>query len=165
MSVQDKNNKLAKENNDLKMMITQKMQMQEEVMKKSIKAEYNQILSYKQMLKALDESISALEEALNQCKNIRQTILNNKRLLSDTTNIARKTTEGDKAEISSFSAYYKESAADENSVVENRKTSKKNKMKNDLISESDLNTMHEPNAQNSTKSKGIEKELFNKWGK
>ncbi|ELA42612.1 uncharacterized protein VICG_00364 [Vittaforma corneae ATCC 50505] len=165
MNMQDKNSKLAKENNDLKMIISQKMQMQEEIMKKSIKAEYNQILSYKQMLKTLDESITSIENALNQCKTIRQTILNNKRLLSDSTNIIRQANGESKTDISGCTVYHKENSMDGNNVVENRKVLKRNKTRNDFISESDLKTMNETNAHNPTKSKDIEKELFNKWGK
>lgn len=88
--MQDKNRKLAKENNQLKSLISQKTQLQEEILKKSIKSEYSQILTYKQMMESIECGIGALEDALQRCKEVKDSILRNKRMLSDTTNVNRK---------------------------------------------------------------------------
>lgn len=88
--MQDKNRKLAKENNQLKSLISQKTQLQEEILKKSIKSEYSQILTYKQMMESIECGIVALEDALQRCKEVKDSILRNKRMLSDTTNVNRK---------------------------------------------------------------------------
>lgn len=88
-SMDEKNRKLARENNDLKSLISKKIRLQEELMKKSIKEEYKQIVTYKQMLESMDNSIAALESAVAQCKSVREAVLKNRTLLSDTTNMTR----------------------------------------------------------------------------
>jgi hypothetical protein len=135
MSPRNKNEKLAKENNELKSIISQKMQIQEEIMKKSIKAEYNRILSYKEMIRTLDGSIEALEGSLEQCKKIRQSVLNNRSFLSDTTNIMKNGKEDQKCKAQ----------CDDELVIE-----PKNKIK-------EIN-----NECNNSWS--VENELFNRWG-
>lgn len=84
--MQDKNNKLAKENTILKTLISQKDQIQEEILKKSIKSEYNTIITYKEMMSALEQSIGILEQSVVQCKNIKMNIEKNRKILSDKTN-------------------------------------------------------------------------------
>lgn len=87
--MENKNNRLAKENNALKAMISQKDQAQEDILKRTVKAEYSQILSYKEMLKTIESSIQVLEQSVAECKKIQETMLKNRRILSDSTNLLK----------------------------------------------------------------------------
>jgi hypothetical protein len=87
--MENKNNRLIKENNALKAMISQKDQAQEDILKRTVKAEYSQILSYKEMLKTIESSIQVLEQSVSECKKIQETMLKNRRKLSDSTNLLK----------------------------------------------------------------------------
>lgn len=71
---------LARENSSLKAVISQKTRAQEEVLKKSIKAEYCQALVYREMLEAIEGSIHALQQSIEECKKIQLTLTKNRGL-------------------------------------------------------------------------------------
>lgn len=161
--MQDKNSKLAKENSALKAIISKKSLVQEEIMKKTIKAEYSQILSYKEMLKAIEQNIQNLEEALCSCKDIHKNILKNKRLLFDTTNLNREIGDGAKDPPVTSSAYFKEDSKDENY---NDKRNKAVLLRRDTQPGA-AGKSQEYSGEQKYKKAGkidIEKELFTKWG-
>lgn len=82
----NKNDELARQNNKLKIKLSEKDQQHEEILKKTIKSEYNTILSYKEMLSIIENSILVLEKSIQQCKNIRDTVVEHKSKLCDRTN-------------------------------------------------------------------------------
>lgn len=84
-SMQDKNSRLAKENSSLKAIISQKTQAQEEILKRSTKAGYCLALSYKEMLEGVERSIQALQQSLEECKEVQRNLVKNRKLLDTTT--------------------------------------------------------------------------------
>lgn len=146
MTIQNKNERLAKENNELKSIISQKIQMQERIMESSIKAEYKSILSYKQMIKTVDDSIDIIETVLDQCKRIRESIIKNRGILSDSTNSNRAVED---KEVDKFK--------------ENEKVGKNNKKRSNLFLELNNDILKEENKNNENR-KILEEELFNSWG-
>lgn len=111
--MQDKNSRLARENNSLKAVISQKTQAQEEILRKSIKAEYCRALSYKEMLEAVERSIQALQQSIEECKRVQQSLAKNKRLLVDTTNLLRSANGPNKSDIGDLRSFPTTSGADE----------------------------------------------------
>ncbi|KAM0679818.1 hypothetical protein GINT2_001990 [Glugoides intestinalis] len=164
--MQDKNSKLAKENSSLKMIISQKMQAQEEILKKSIKAEYNQILSYKQMILVIEESIKALEGALEQCKNVQKTLVGNRRMLSDSTNITKNIEPElkdlvDKAKLMLYKEGCQESKENNPEEAGEKKEEKRKETGLESIGISIKNKAHK---KSRIDRKGVENDLFSSWG-
>lgn len=81
----DKNSMLARENSALKAMISQKAQAQEEILKKAVKSEYCQGRLYKEMLDAIEGSIQALQQSIEECKRIQQALIKSRGLLGAVT--------------------------------------------------------------------------------
>lgn len=165
LEMQDKNSKLAKENTSLKMIISQKMQAQEEILKKSIKAEYNQILSYKQMILVIEESIKALEGALEQCKNVQKTLIGNRRMLSDSTNIT-KNIEPELKEMldNAKEMLYREGCmkSKENNPKEAEK--KEGKRKEAGVEDIGIKVKDKMHKKSRIDRKNVENDLFSTWG-
>lgn len=149
--MEEKNRKLAKENNDLKFQISQKTRLQEELMKKTIKEEYKQIVTYKDMVKSLDEGISALEDALFRCREVREAVVKNKSLLTDITNVPRVSG----AEVKAYLGRGAREGVIREDVTNDTFTN--DTFSNDTFSNEISRKKH------STKN-DIEGELFNKWG-
>lgn len=148
--MQDKNRRLAKENNQLKSLITQKTQLQEEILKKTIKSEYTQILTYKQMLESIECGIDALEDALERCKRIKDVIINNKKLLSDITNLNK----GSKSDFRN----------ENNNMIEKNRTEYKKNEERDTLDNSILDEIiKEKHETKNSKNKTVRDSLFDKW--
>lgn len=149
--MQDKNDRLAKENNNLKSIITQRMKVQEEALKKSIKAEYNQILTYRQMLEVVEESILSLEGALEQCKAVQSTILKNRTLLGDKTNFQSKSL--------NIKNRVEECKYQTEAVVEDIKQKQSN------ITEKDIDVMNSVNKRKKIckRKNSVKTDLFDSW--
>lgn len=135
----DKNDRLAKENTNLKSIISQRMKTQEELLKRSIKAEYNQILTYRQMLEVLEKSIESLEEALEQCKRIQQTVVKNRKFLVD------KTNHQNQEDYKGIKDIIGENEIGENSIIDEKSTKierDKRKTLNIHLENSNINNMN-----------------------
>ena len=155
--MQDKNDKLARENNSLKSVITQRMKTQEDLLKRSIKAEYNQILTYRQMLEVLEHSVTSLEGALEQCKRIQQSVLKNRKFLADKTN--SQTLDGFKSIKDTI-----EECRIPELETENKINIKKHKQK-PLVSEKDIDSLNLRNNKKRRRRTNVQEDLFESWEK
>lgn len=160
--MQEKNTKLAKENSNLKKTLSDKMRMQEEILKKSIKAEYNQIITYKKMLKAVDESIQALENALEGCRNVQKMVIGNRGFLIETTNLNR----AEETEVQTVLDELKEKFKIEKESEDKENDPKMEEKKEKIIQIDELLLCPKPyeSKRNKKKAHNIKEDLFSKWG-
>ncbi|KAI5178368.1 hypothetical protein PAEPH01_2550, partial [Pancytospora epiphaga] len=73
--MEEKNLKLAKENNLLKACVTEEAHKYEEILQRNIKGEYYADIFNNQIITAIDESIESLEGCLKAFKEIKTKIL------------------------------------------------------------------------------------------
>ena len=179
----DKNDKLAKENNNLKTILSQRMEAQEELLKRSIKAEYNQILTYRQMLEVLDKSIESLEKALKDCRTIQESVIKNRRFLADKTNnqnldsfkeIKDLIKENSKSSsvIKEFQIPKLDNNIKEKVSTDKDKTNFKEKIPDDfntnkkkklLLTEKDISIFNTVNRRKDKKGSNVKEDLFDSW--
>ena len=76
-SMSDRNARLVKENTILKASLTDNLNEQEDMLKRSIKADYFSNIAYKEAVETVDESIRCMEECLSSCRKVRSLLEQN----------------------------------------------------------------------------------------